>query len=375
MYVVAARLTSPASYGLVVASIALGTAAVGLIDFGSNTLWVRELARDGLSPRTVLDRAVNKVGLGWLLAVVWGGLCFTVLPTHLLSAGAIGAAILTNQTAQVFLRGQGRADVVAVTVVLERAVGGVALAVLLFGDMSPLAALPLALLVGTLVSAVVAFVLGRPRGARMLPFKWQNPWLGARHFGLGVAAQTGSAFDLPLLGAVGGPAAAGLYGAVNRWTQPMGLLAGAFSSALTPYIANVGSLRAATSHIRRAVWLLFLAVLACVVIAIVAPSIVPLLVGSQFADAGIVLRILALGTIPAVLNQPLAGALQAVGRERSVALLIAVGVGLQLLVIAVFGAGFGAVGAAYAFLFLQSGLLIALVVLVMQSMNTTSEAR
>ena len=61
IYVVAARDSAPAQYGLIVAAIALGVVAAGFLDFGTNTLWVRELATGRMSAEQFGARLLGKL--------------------------------------------------------------------------------------------------------------------------------------------------------------------------------------------------------------------------------------------------------------------------------------------------------------------------
>jgi O-antigen/teichoic acid export membrane protein len=106
--------------------------------------------------------------------------------------------------------------------------------------------------------------------------------------------------------------------------------------------------------------MLGVAVLGALAIIITAPWLVVWLLGDAYTGAAPLLQLLALGTIPAILNQPLATALQARRHDRVVALLVAFAVALQLFLVAVLGASFGALAAGVAFCALQFSLLAAL---------------
>jgi O-antigen/teichoic acid export membrane protein len=90
---------------------------------------------------------------------------------------------------------------------------------------------------------------------------------------------------------------------------------------------------------------------------------VDILLGSAYLDSIQVLQILAIGTIPAILNQVFASGLQARGFERQVAITNIVCVTLQLaLIICASGFG-GAIAAAIAFAAIQLGMFLTLAII------------
>jgi O-antigen/teichoic acid export membrane protein len=73
-----------------------------------------------------------------------------------------------------------------------------------------------------------------------------------------------------------------------------------------------------------------------------------------------VLRVLAFGTLFAIVNQPVAVFLQSLGRDRAVSFVTLGLVAVQLALVAVLASLYGSVGAAYAFLVAQAVMLILL---------------
>lgn len=354
MYLVTARSLDPADFGLVVTAIAVANVLAGVSDFGANSLWVREIARDAISR----DRFSSLFGSKLLLCAAGGAfiamvfVLFVDVP-YLWAAVPVGLGVVFNQASLVGLRSQARGDLVSIFILAERLV-----AVLLFGllalvDKDMGAHLWFSLAVGSFTAGGLALLFTprkvRPRARLSLV----NPWAGSRYFGLSSMSTSLQSLDVPILSAVAGGGAAGLYGAVSRWTQPMGLLASAYSSASAPYIAKSKSIREAWSYMRRGVWLPTVAILACVVVVIGAPVFVDLLIGSAYLGAAPVLRILAAGTIFGVLNQPLAVLLQNSGHDRYVSRVSITGVPVQLLSVVSLAFAFGAAGAATAFAILQ----------------------
>ena len=112
---------------------------------------------------------------------------------------------------------------------------------------------------------------------------------------------------------VAGNTATGSYGAVTRWTAPINLLAGAFATVLAPYSAESASLRVLWTHARSALWIPLCGIIAAAGLAVLAPVLVPLLLGDAYHSSIIVLQLLAVGTIPAIINQPLVVIMHSLG--------------------------------------------------------------
>ncbi len=361
MYLIVARLVAPADFGNVLTGISLGTAVVGFIDFGTNSLWVRDFAAGRLSRDELSARMTTKMFVAAGIALGWiGGAALLAPGTDVWIGGPVAFAVLLSQTMQVPLRGSGRGDLVAFAVLADRSSGIALLLILVFARSEPTSALWISISAGSLVAAGAAWLL-MPRGSRVCSLRGtKRTWDGAGYFGLYGLATSAQALDLTVLTAFGGSAVTGLYGAVNRWTQPMGLLVSAFSSASAPYLARSRDLRSAWHHVRSGIWLPVAAIALCVVVSITSPLLVGILIGPRYEGSADVLRLLALATIPGIVNQPLAVFLQAVGRERVVALIMAVNVALVLGAIALVAPSHGAQGAAAVALITQAAVAIAL---------------
>ena len=307
-----------------------------------------------------------------MVAAVYAAICIPFAPA-LTGAAAIFLSGLVFQSILVPLRAEKRGGQIAMLLLVERIVAFATFALLVFFEASLAWGLWLSLVVGTSAASTAAWfsiaTWGRPRFWRV---KGSNPWTGARYYGISAVALSGQQLDLPALAFVGGSSAAGLYGAVNRWTQPMGLFASAFSSASVPFVASAKDLRSALRHVSKSAWLLLVAVLVSGLMAWAAPRIVTVLLGDAFESSATVLRLLALGTIPAILNQPMATALQARGHDRAVALTFSVSVAAQLILVGSLGHAYGAVGAGLAFCALQTILSASLVTVLLRAFRRES---
>ncbi|WIA97406.1 polysaccharide biosynthesis C-terminal domain-containing protein [Curtobacterium sp. MCBA15_004] len=360
LYLLAARGVTPSEFGSTVAGIALGTAAAGFIDFGTNNHWTRELARGTLALDEFNGRLLSKIVIALLAAAVWCGATLLLVPGSLIwIAGPIAVALVANQACQVQLRSAARGDLVALVIVADRVFASVIFFVLLAVSVSTPTALWISLSVGSIGAAILGRRLSQ-HGGRTARVRFRFPWRGAHYFGLTVVATSSQALDLTLLSSVAGSAAAGVYGAVSRWTQPMSLLAAAFSSALAPYAARSADLRATWLEVRRAIWMPAAAIVLALAVFFAAPAVVDLLLGGSYSGSAAVLQVLALVVIPSIICQPLVVVLQAMHRDRFVAVVMLIAALGQLTLVAVLARGAGALGAATAALVAQLFIFIAL---------------
>lgn len=362
LYIVSARSTEPENFGLVVTAIAIGTTAVGFLDFGTNSLWVREIASNRLDVKRLGQKIASKLLYALVALGAWTMLTAVFFrPTSIWMAGPVAMCVLLSQSMQVPLRGHGRGDLVAFANLIDKLAAACAFILLLALNVVPSMALWACLASGALFSTFFSWKF-TPRGQRaslsLRPFV--NPWAGSRHYGIANVAITAQSLDIPTLTIFGGPGAAGIYAAVSRWTQPMGLLASAFSSASAPHVARASSLRDAWMAARRSSWLLVTAMILSLAVAAFAPVVVNLLIGPEYGGSADVLRILALTTIVAIANQPLFVFLQSRGFDKPVAAITVAGIIIQLSLVVVLSNYFYAVGAAVAFACSQLFLFISM---------------
>ncbi|WP_171041341.1 polysaccharide biosynthesis C-terminal domain-containing protein [Sinomonas susongensis] len=355
LYILAARGSGPEALGSAVSAVALATAGVGFIDFGTNSHWVREIARGTLSLGEFSSRLTGKIVAATGLAAVWTTLMLLFDRNSLSwTAGPIMLCLLINQSLQVSLRAAARGELVAIAILSDRMVALSLFAVLTVAHFNGAAVIWVCLCCGSVTASVVGFRLTkrtlRPnlRAAARI-----NPWRGASFYGLATLANTSQALDLPVLSLAGGATAAGIYGAVNRWTQPMSLLANAFSTAAAPLISRAGNIVDAWKHLRKAMWMLAAAIVLSGGIAVASPLIIELLLGASYEDSIAALRLLAVATIFSIVAQPLSVVLQSLGRDRFVAGVLAGAVLIQLALVMALGSQLRATGAAISYLVVE----------------------
>lgn len=356
LYVLAARESRPEDLGSAVSAVALATAGVGFIDFGTNSHWVREISRGTLSHRDFSLRLTSKILVAAGVAAIWTGLATVFSPHSLMwTAGPVMLCVLMNQTFGVSLRAAARGDLVAVAILCDRIVALGLFLILTALHFSGAEIIWVCLCCGSIAASTIAFSLTE-RSLRpvLKAIARVNPWRNASFFGLATLANTSQSLDLPLLSLSGGPLAAGIYGAVNRWTQPMSLLANAFSAAAAPYVSKSGNIIHAWNHVRKAIWMLVAAIVLCGIIAAASPLIVGLLLGSSYQDSITALRLLAIATIFSIVAQPLSVVLQSLGRDGFVAGVLASAVVIQLALVVFLGASLKATGAAASYLIVEA---------------------
>ncbi|WP_295823193.1 hypothetical protein [uncultured Microbacterium sp.] len=361
-YVIAARTASPDSFGFVASAIGVGMAMIGIVDFGANSFWMRSLA----SGRMTLSEAARRGFWKTTTAVVLGVLTLLAslvlpLPEEFLAVAPVFLSMTLAQLTQVPLRAAARSDLIALSIGISRVIMCAALLVMLLVGLPSTTALWISLaFAGLLESILYLWLTPKRRRYRLDDYRFINPWHGSAHFGIYSVATSFQSLDVSLVTSFGGAPAGGVYAAVNRWTQPLGLAVTGFTSAAAPFIASAKSFRAGWDVIRRAWWMLGVALAACVIAFALAPLIVPLLLGEAYADSVLVFQIMAIGTIPGLLTQPLAVFGQMRGADRAVGILTAAGIAVRLLATAALAAAFGAAGGALAYALSQAVLVVAL---------------
>ncbi|MCU6479907.1 lipopolysaccharide biosynthesis protein [Arthrobacter sp. A2-55] len=355
IFVLAARGTDPESLGRVVSMIAIGVTLAGIIDFGSNARITRDIARGDQSHQSISRQLMTKILIYSSICILLG-LLFGILfdGSEIWPCAILAFATITGQTLQSPIRGLRRAHIVGIVMLIDRICVLIVFTCLTFSGVDSASSLWISLSIGPIVAAIYSFV-STPKELRPSLRQWHamNPWVRSVNFGASNIFISLQGLDVTLLKFFGGATAAGLYGAVSKWTQPISIVAGAFASASAPFVAHAGNMKDAWQSMRRAVWMPASAVLIAILIAISAPVLVPILIGDSYVGSGHVLTVLALAAIPAVVNQTFFVTLQNLGRDRAAAVILAVIIVVQLLIIVLFGAVYGAMACAIASLVSQ----------------------
>jgi len=370
LFIVAARLTSVQLFGLAATSVALGTVSSGLLDFGFNSFFTRELAAGRITLETYWAKAKTKITIAAVLAFSWFCI-FVSINTILSMSSLIFFSVLLFQTLLVPLRAHSRGSVISTLVLVERfSAAGIFVIFIQLGP-NPATSLIISLFAGTCGASYIAmnFVRTSLRASKVQAHRGL-PWTGSRNYGLSAVSNSLQQLDLPLLALLGGSGMAGIYGAINKWTQPLGIVANAYATAATPFIAKSHSTRAAMLEIKKSAWIVGLSLVFAGAMVPAAPSLVDLLLGTSYEGAVPVFQLMAIGTIPAIINQVLATGLQARGFDKQVARVSISGVIVQLTLLALLAGTCGALGAASAYCALQTCVFLALFFLLIKKLRS-----
>lgn len=366
-----ARSLTPAELGSVTAAIGVATLLLTALDFGINSLTIRQLARNPhdleVFSSTLGAKVVTSggVGLAWMLVV---GAVAIANPAwwSLVPLGAYIALSDIASTLTVVARSREQMHISAITQIVQKAACLIATSAALYLLADVRYAFPLGLVLGSAASVGVAIYLLDPECrtiSRPTPGSIAHLWRTSAGFGWsGLAAQV-QRVDIAIVAALAGPAAAGLYAAPSRLTNLLTILPTALSAALFPRVAGAsGRGGKARRDVLMAIgFTLALSTLAMAIIFSLADWIVPLLLGDDYRDSVPVLRAFLIGLVCMCANAPLAALLQAEGYERYVAKVVGAASIVGLIAIAIGALSYGAVGAAAGYIALQICILVPLI--------------
>lgn len=202
--------------------------------------------------------------------------------------------------------------------------------------------------------------------------KYVNPFSGLLHLGLSSLAIGVQSLDSAAVAIIAGPFAAGVYAAVGRWTQPLGLVTQAVTQSAYAEMAGMRRHKDALNSLRVNLWLLSVTSIPLVVVFILADSLTLLLLGPEYADSSAVLRVLIGAVLFGVINSPLAALLQARGDEAFASKLFLVAMPVQLCLMCFLASLGGAFLGSLAVLFLQALLALMLMLRVRWLLRTES---
>ncbi|WP_075872333.1 oligosaccharide flippase family protein [Kocuria sp. CNJ-770] len=368
LYIVVARMSGPALLGNVVAAVAAGTFIAGFIDFGTNNLWIREVASGRAPLKELYTKIASKIFIALVLSLVIVVVALWLAPdTSFYATGILAFTTVAFQASLGPLKLSASGTRLSITMAMERIFAAVIFLALLLFNVPAHVNLVVSLATGSLTAGLLAYGLAPSPGAIFKHIRkpvW--PWRNAASHGAGGAVLAAQTLDATILHAVAGPAATGIYGAVNRWTQPMGVFATAFATTGLPVVARTSSLRRAYSQLRHSWWMLGLGGVICLLVALGSPVLVSLLLGPEYQDSVAILAILAIATIPALINQPLYVFCQAMHLQKQVAFIVTGSVTLQLLLCAILGYIYAETGAAVSLAISQFLMLTCLIILIVR---------
>lgn len=346
LFAVLARSVSPAVFGLVAAVTGVVGVVLVATGAGMGTLVSRAHARGRA------DEVASAVRLTWVSGLATAAACVLVLGgwaalAQVPAALAVVAVALTvERTTDAALNvpiAEGRVLVSGWPVLARRAI---AVGLLLGGLAAGWDALWVyagAMLVGALVAQAMTRRAVPLTGRPTLPWR-ELVRAGAPYMWNTLAAQS-RMLDAAVVAAVLTPAAAGAYAAASKLVQPVLLVPQTIASLVLPRAARVDA--TASRRMVRPLLLAGVASLVAVVpLALVAPWLLTLVMGEQYASSADTFRALLVGMPFVALSAPLAAILQGQDRAR-LAATIGIGFAVLLLVgVAVGAAVAGPVGAA-----------------------------
>jgi O-antigen/teichoic acid export membrane protein len=380
-YLVSARDLGPAPFGAAMGVVGVATFLATLLDFGGAAGATRDLApllADAARYMKDFGARLTTVLLSILLSGAW----WITAPTSLRLLGLclpLASLVAFEQFAIAPLRARSMNVLVATVLTVDKLI--TILLVLLAsreGLLTPVLLL-LILCSGAAVGAVVAVavesgsVIGAARG-RLKP-RMRLPWSGTRNLGIGGVATGAQFLDAELIKSIAGAAQAGQYAAVARWSAPIGMISTALSLSMYPVLVTAKSDVDAWRRLRSGLRLLVLPALGLVALALMADRVVTFLLGTQYLPSIEVVRVLAIGLLAAMVNQPLTSMLQARRAEHLTAAILVVGVLLQLTLILILSSRWGSLGAALAFAVAQFSILVLLMTAVLHLLSRPGKER
>lgn len=372
VFVLAARSSDPAEYGRIMAVMTTVIVVTGTMVWGSNLSRTRLLAAGRCDYSSFLRFSVTR-NLVFGLAGLMCALVVMALGGDVLLSISLGCLFLTANAPQsvgCWFMAQRDYRWIALTQIISR-VCLVCLAVGLAVTGHLTAAAVPAMLAGTYALESLILVSALPR--ERFTMRWENPWRGAGAIGTASAVWGLQQLDSPLVALVAGPTQAGYYTSVQRWTNPLGLLATGFSNAALPHLAGARRRDDVKAVLRASLLMIPVIGAGALVIIALAPTLVPLLLGSQYAAAVGVLQVLALGAIPRTMNDPLLMTLQGRAAGSLAVFSTSLSAVTVLLAVGVLGSQFGALGAAWGWVLAQTitlGIFILAVRRVLRSVQS-----
>lgn len=354
LYIVTARNSPPHEYGVLATAIALGMAGAGFVDLGATLYWIRELASGRINQDELNARMSARVLAAFAIAAVVIAVALWKAP-QFAPAGLLLFTTSTVMTVLVPCRAARRADYVGWLTVLDRAVAVIVFFTQIAIGIDARVALWTSIAAGDLLLVVCALATTSNHAHFRFRFRrLSNPWAGAKWYSLSTLGGSAQQLDITIVNALAGAAAAGIYGAVNRWIQPMVVAIASFASAAAPFLAEESNLRSLRGPFLRAIWILSVPLVISVGVIFAAPWLVVTLLGEQYAASAAVLQWLAAAMILNVFSQPLIVALQSRRFDHLAAAILLASVGAQLISVAALAPTLGAISAGVGFFVSQT---------------------
>ncbi|GAA2874077.1 hypothetical protein GCM10010472_34230 [Pseudonocardia halophobica] len=364
-YVAAARQMEPAELGLVATCYAIATVASTIFDVGLTGYTIREVGGGDLTFLRARQLVTAKRRLVPLLVVptVTASLLIMRQPIDGLVLGVVGWAVWEAQTANALLRMQEKFARAVSAQLIGRAVG-LAVVLGLLVVLPAQRALAIGLVTSFALEAAIDYsILRRNRHGASSQADLLSVHKRSYSFGIVSLAGIGQQLDTPAVTLGAGPGAGGIYAGAGRLLGPLLFLSWSMALVGAPWLARARNDPAELRREERRIGLTALGLcLGPLVAAAVGPTIIPWILGDQFAMSGTTFAVLAIGAALSTLNQGLALVLQNRGAEHFVGVTITVGLVTGLVVTYVAAVLGGAVWAAVGFVVSQIYILTRLAI-------------
>lgn len=317
----AARSSALAPFGAFISLYSVTVTVGALINFGAQVGLTRELSK-GRPPcyqtsafysRAIASAAATVPFSALMLALNAGKLPVTCVVLLSSQAGTVPIALDVMGAA----RGL-RPPWMSVWCATVGNFSGLLVYVVFFGARG-LTGAAVGLAITWVVSIGVGAVIARSFWIKIAPARLTKAWTGMSSFGVATVADAASQVAVPIVDWSAGPAAAGLAGAVSRWTAPVQLLTNAHATQLFPELAAADSEMDAM-NILKAAWLVpIVSIFLSLGLLVAAPMVVNLTLGPQYVGGGRILQLLALASALSAVGRHAVIFLQARGEEKFVA--------------------------------------------------------
>ncbi len=339
-----ARGSDPGSLGIFAALYAASFSVGGLLDFGSSQMWARDLST-GISSAHFRPWLRRRTLAQLPVVVLFAVIALRLAPDRVSNTTVVALSLqaLTFSLAQGALAAVRGLRSGALAVWLIAAGNLVTLFAAVSSAQSEIVErVAVASTLSWLLTAVLALRSTRSLTKSPSRSAIRNPWHGSLHFGIFSSVLLAQGFSSALIASLSTAVEAGNLAAITQWTQPVYLVASAYTTHMfTVWSAAPSDARA--YRLLRPVWILagVGAVVSGLIFAL-APQLVHWFLGPKYEGSIPLLRLSALAATPVFFAQPLAGFLQARRNERFVAAATGVGVLAVLVVVSLMAPRLGA---------------------------------
>lgn len=362
-----ARVEGPANYGLYAAAFSIGSLLVGGPTSGLPVLLLRRASEEDLDRRAVrraLNLQMTVACCASIAAALVGTAVFRSVSGAVASVAAgLGFACLSiallGANVQSGRRHFGRAAASDLTAgLMFPTLTGVALGVGL-GVSGALFAIAAAGLLASIPVWRDQSELGPTGESSPLRVTHALPFVA-----LGILNAGYGRIDVVVLEMVRSSEEVGMYAAAYRMLGPLGLLGSAFGTVYFSNLSQADQNSEDWSRRRRGGAAVFLGVALVFLVALEAsaPLVIRLVYGSNYASSVGPARVLLLSVIPWALYWPHANALNAAHLERMFSAILSLGLVVDVALVWIIARGFGAIGAAWAWVLSETVIMIGVAV-------------